>query len=256
MLGHPDTDRQRHFEVPHVFDPLAQPLGDASGVELVAAWQQRHELFAAEATADIHGAQTVLNSARDEPQRAVAGVVAEPVVDRLEMIRVDVKRRERLAGALGAMNEAPAELEHAASARELSEVIDVREGAQLHLEAKVFLLRTQSEEIRHEARQNGDEEREHDAEPLGGRRFAQCHQRRWSSRGKRRRHRKIPAAQENRAERERNEDEGGQNGRGVFAAEHGMHDNARFQRRDERERGKARARPAARRPRHGERNSH
>jgi hypothetical protein len=64
--------------------------------------QQQHELVAAVPREQAHGANTVLQPARDRAQQLVAGRVAERVVDRLEVVQVEVEQRDRRAGAAGA----------------------------------------------------------------------------------------------------------------------------------------------------------
>jgi hypothetical protein len=62
---------------------------------------QQHELVAAEASGAVTGAQHAVDPACDRPEQLVAGVVAEAVVDVLEVVEVEhVHRRPaRIVGA-------------------------------------------------------------------------------------------------------------------------------------------------------------
>ena len=97
----------------------------------VDARQQDRELVAAEAGDDVGRAQPLAQHARDARQQAVAGGVAEGVVDGLEAVEVEHER-----GALGAVaahvREVPRELLlEAAAVREPGERVVVGEVAQL-----------------------------------------------------------------------------------------------------------------------------
>ncbi|MNQ73525.1 hypothetical protein D3C85_882580 [compost metagenome] len=69
---------------------------------MVQAVEQRGELVAAHAREDVVGAQAALQLLGHPPQHAVAGIVAEGVVDQLEAVQVQVEHGHALAVALDA----------------------------------------------------------------------------------------------------------------------------------------------------------
>ena len=75
------------------------PVGDRDRLVLVGeAVDQDAELVAAEAGDDVAGAQVGAQPRRDRPQQLVAGVVAEAVVDQLEVVEVEEEDADRRAG--------------------------------------------------------------------------------------------------------------------------------------------------------------
>ena len=138
----------------------------------VDARQQDRELVAAEAGDDVGRAQPLAQHARDARQQAVAGRVAERVVDGLEAVEVEHER-----GALGAVaahvREVPRELLlEAAAVREPGERVVVGEVAQLggrrEQRAQVALRaraappqREEREQARRQGDQQGDVHRAH-----------------------------------------------------------------------------------------------
>src|SRR6185312_5834367 len=65
--------------------------------DLEAARDDCNKLFAAEAGNDVVGARAGARHTREQPQYFVAGRMAKPVIDRLEMIEVKHQHRDRLA---------------------------------------------------------------------------------------------------------------------------------------------------------------
>ncbi len=79
------------------------PLGDRHRLGVVGeAVDQDPELVAAEAGDDVAGAQVRAQPRRDGAQQGVAGVVAEAVVDQLEVVEVEEEDPDRRAGDRGA----------------------------------------------------------------------------------------------------------------------------------------------------------
>ena len=78
-------------------------VGDRDRLGLVGeAVDQDPELVAAEAGDDVAGAQVGAQARRHRPQQGVAGVVAEAVVDQLEVVEVEEEDPDRRAGDGGA----------------------------------------------------------------------------------------------------------------------------------------------------------
>ena len=106
--GDGDPDRG----VDEVVDPLhrerlgeggGDPLGDRDRLAVVGETvDQDPELVAAEAGDDVAGAQVGAQPRRDGAQQGVAGVVAEAVVDELEVVEVEEEDPDRRAGDRGA----------------------------------------------------------------------------------------------------------------------------------------------------------
>ena len=72
------------------------PVGDRHRLVLVGeAVDQDAELVAAEAGDDVAGAQVGAEARRDRAQQLVAGVVAEAVVDQLEVVEVEEEDPDR-----------------------------------------------------------------------------------------------------------------------------------------------------------------
>ena len=75
------------------------PVGDRDRLLLVGeAVDQDAELVAAEAGDDVAGAQVGAQARGDRAQQLVAGVVAEAVVDQLEVVEVEEEDPDRRAG--------------------------------------------------------------------------------------------------------------------------------------------------------------
>ena len=75
------------------------PVGDRDRLAFVGeAVDQDPELVAAEAGDDVAGAQVGAQPRRDRAQQGVAGVVAEAVVDQLEVVEVEEEDPDRRAG--------------------------------------------------------------------------------------------------------------------------------------------------------------
>ena len=83
-------------------DPLARGLRGAARVLVAAGAEQEQELVAALARQHVAGPREVRDAARGLGQHRVAGLVAERVVDELEVVEVEVEERERAVGAAGA----------------------------------------------------------------------------------------------------------------------------------------------------------
>ena len=75
-------------------DRVCEALGQLARLVLAGAHRDHRELVAALTAADVLLAQRVAQRDRDEPQRVVAGEVAELVVDRLEAVEVHQHERE------------------------------------------------------------------------------------------------------------------------------------------------------------------
>ena len=73
-----------------------QPLNDGAGIVLVPLGQDDHELIPAVAGHDIGPRRACLDASRDALEHHVAGVVAEAVVDDLEVIEVDEQDQQAL----------------------------------------------------------------------------------------------------------------------------------------------------------------
>ena len=76
-----------------VFDRLEHGIGDAPGLLHLAALQEHAEFVAAEAGQRVALAHHALQDAPDLAQELVAGDVAAAVVDRLELIEIEVAQR-------------------------------------------------------------------------------------------------------------------------------------------------------------------
>ena len=85
-----DVERVLH----RLDDALAEVAGDVHAVDLV---DEDRELVAAEPGGGVRRPQLRTEPVRDRDQHAVAGVVAEPVVDALEPVEVAVEHRDRTA---------------------------------------------------------------------------------------------------------------------------------------------------------------
>src|SRR5687768_14106889 len=109
-LAHGQTDTRRRpqfgeFSIgrPELFNPLADALRHRYGILRAAAGHDDGELLAAEAGTEIklpnRALQDVANTADDE----VAGQMAEPVVNALEVVDVDHEQRHRGVLAAGSI---------------------------------------------------------------------------------------------------------------------------------------------------------
>ena len=79
-------------------DHAADALGRGPGRRFVGAVQDHRELLAAVAGQQVAVPAGVRDRPRGRAQHVVAGLVAAPVVDRLEVVEVDDGERERQAG--------------------------------------------------------------------------------------------------------------------------------------------------------------
>ena len=108
--------------------PLAQPgaaaVEQVGGLLRIGALEQADELLAAIARDRHPAAQVLAQEARDEAEHAVAGMVAVPVVDRLEI--VDVAQREGKGGGIRPGQRLLHPREEAAAIGQAGEVILLR----------------------------------------------------------------------------------------------------------------------------------
>src|SRR5581483_9769178 len=86
-----DRGRRRRDQTPH-------PLGELPDLGLVRAGGDEHELLSAPAADEIGLADGAGDRTGDRAQHAVAGGVAELVVQRLEVVDVEEDEAERPAG--------------------------------------------------------------------------------------------------------------------------------------------------------------
>ena len=107
-------------------DSGAQPLRRAQGARLVGVGQDRDELVAAPAGQLIARAHPGGQPARDLDQHLVARLVAVGVVDRLEVVDVDVHQREQSAVAHAQRDLALQLVRAVAAVRELRQVVGER----------------------------------------------------------------------------------------------------------------------------------
>ncbi|MDT4827249.1 hypothetical protein FQZ97_605890 [compost metagenome] len=103
-------------------------LGVVQGVE------QRGELVAAHAREDVVGTQAALQLFGHPPQHAVAGIVAEGVVDQLESVQVQVQHRHALAVALDARQGSLQRLVEAAAVEQPGQGVGDGLGLQLRMQ--------------------------------------------------------------------------------------------------------------------------
>ncbi len=104
-----DRDAQRHghgaHRLPQMRDresphPLTQLLRPLAGVFQRALGQDQQELLAAVATGHVAGADSRREDPAQLPQERVAGLVAEGVVETLEVIQVEHDDRQRTPAPL------------------------------------------------------------------------------------------------------------------------------------------------------------
>ena len=107
-LRHADACRYRHgLAIEHdraQGEPLAHALGDRPGGVERGPGHQGEELLAADPAEAVDLAQDFAQQRRDVLQGLIAGGVAEPIVDRLEVVEIEHQHRERLAGAAAALD--------------------------------------------------------------------------------------------------------------------------------------------------------
>src|SRR6185295_8933096 len=84
-------------------DRAAEPVDERDGVGLGAPGRDQRELLAAVAREAVGGAQATLPRARHLGQQPVAGGMAVGVVERLEVVEVEHRERDRVALALGTL---------------------------------------------------------------------------------------------------------------------------------------------------------
>ena len=116
-------------------DPLARGLRGTARVLVAAGAEQEQELVAALARQHVAGPREVRDAARGLGQHRVAGLVAERVVDELEVVEVEVEERERAVGAAGAAEVAADLLLQERPVREAGEAVVVGEERDLGLGA-------------------------------------------------------------------------------------------------------------------------
>ena len=99
-----------------------EPLRDAQRVRLVAdALAQHGELVAAEAGDHVVRAQHGAQARADRPQQLVAGVVAERVVEHLQVVDVEEEQGEAAALGVGARDRLAEALHQQRAVREAGE---------------------------------------------------------------------------------------------------------------------------------------
>src|SRR5215472_12557221 len=93
-----DRDR-REAGLRLLFELASHAVEEHLRAWLVGLWQYHQELVAAVAAADVGRAQTHAERRRDDAQDFIAGLMPECVVERLEIVEVEERDRERMAGA-------------------------------------------------------------------------------------------------------------------------------------------------------------
>ena len=83
------TPQRRGRELERLLERELDALGDAGGALVVAAVEQDGELVAAEPRRQVARAQAGAQAARERDQQLVADLVAEAVVDVLEVVEVE-----------------------------------------------------------------------------------------------------------------------------------------------------------------------
>ena len=95
-VRHPEAAREpREIRRLGIRQLLAQPVEDARGVAAVDPRQRQHEPLTAPAREHVIVAQRLADDAGEQAQRPVARLVAVGVVDRLEVVEVGDRDRER-----------------------------------------------------------------------------------------------------------------------------------------------------------------
>ena len=90
-------------------DGVEDLLGDPDRLRRLGLWQQRRELVAADAAEDVRPPQTGAEALGDSDQQAIPDVMAEAVVDVLEVVEVEQQHRPGMVVALG-VGDAPFDL--------------------------------------------------------------------------------------------------------------------------------------------------
>src|SRR6187402_327541 len=106
----------------HGFHGVADTVGDDGCGFGVGAWKKDDELFSSPATEDVDAADGVLHRLHNGDERGIAAVVAEEIVDSLEVIEIEDQKREGNQRALALCDLAVAPLQEGAA------VVDAREG--------------------------------------------------------------------------------------------------------------------------------
>src|SRR5436190_22488273 len=117
-----------------VADEGDEVLGYALGGRARDARQDDRELVAADPRARVRAAHALGEPAADDPQQVVADLVAEAVVDLLEVVEVDVEQRGALRIAGAAADLAQELLLEAPAVPEAGERVVVREAVQVLLD--------------------------------------------------------------------------------------------------------------------------
>ena len=110
---------------------LLQPLVELVGVLERRLGQDHRELVAADAAGDVGRADDVADAVGRLGQDAVAGEVADAVVDRLEVVEVEDDERQAAAVALGAGDLAGERLVEVAAVVQAGERVEIGELAGL-----------------------------------------------------------------------------------------------------------------------------
>jgi len=106
-----DTNTKGHRPVLLVHG-MAQALAHAlyrGQRRIAASFDEANDTFVAtQAGHEIRGADTALEDARDRTQQGITGLVPEAIVDRFEVITIEIRDGERMAIALTGEPDAPA----------------------------------------------------------------------------------------------------------------------------------------------------
>src|SRR5262249_42989110 len=97
LAGNPDAagdDDLAALQVEWSPQPLADPLRHANRLVGAGAFEQHGELVAAEPGHRVAWTDTHLEPVGDDDQEAIAALVAETVVDDLELIDVEIEHRQ------------------------------------------------------------------------------------------------------------------------------------------------------------------
>jgi hypothetical protein len=116
-------------------DALAGGLRSTARIRVVAGAEQEQELVAALARQHVAGAREIRDAVRGLGEHRVAGLVAERVVDELEVVEVEVQERQRAAGAPCVGEVAPDLLLQERPVREAGEAVVVDEEGGLRIGA-------------------------------------------------------------------------------------------------------------------------
>src|SRR5205807_7009786 len=104
-LGKPEAHRERNplpLDLAGFPQQLPDSLGQSLGLRQVEIRERRGEFVAAQASGDVAGADTISQRLAESADGAVAGMMPERVVDRLQVVEVEESDRERTARPLSA----------------------------------------------------------------------------------------------------------------------------------------------------------